>query len=263
MVSAMTNEIAKDGGHWYAADGSPRYTIAAKDGSERATTLRDARKLGLLPSVTEILKCAAKPGLENWKQNQVMLAALTLPRLDGEDDGSFCQRVLADSREQAKKAAERGSALHGAIELHLQGRPYSADWIPHVEATLKAFKVEGIDLMSGEAERSFAHPSGYGGKVDWHSMAGGIVVDFKSKQKIDDKVSAYDEHCMQLAAYGNGLGIPVIPKMINAFIGVEDTQVKLHIWQPADFARGLRMFNALLDYWQTSKGYYPAIAKAA
>ena len=258
----MTNEIAKDGGHWYATDGSPAYTVRAKDGSERGTTLRDARKLNLVPSVTEIIKCAAKPGLDLWKQNQVMLAALTLPRLDGEDDGAFCQRVIADSREQAKRAAERGSALHGAIECHLLGRPYAADWIPHVEAVIAAFHAQGIDLAQGAAEHSFAHASGYGGKIDWHSVKSAIVVDFKSKPKIDDKAMAYDEHAMQLAAYSNGLGMSA-PTMINAFIGIEDAKVKLHIWQQADFTRGLRMFNALLDYWQTSKNYRPQIAAKA
>lgn len=252
----MTNEIATQAGHWYAKDGTPTYSIIGANGKERSTTLRDARKLNLLPSVTEIIKCAAKPGLENWKQTQVMLAAMTLPRNEGESDEAFCARVLADSKEQGKKAAERGTALHGAIELHLQGRPYAAEWIPHTTAVVKACAEAGIDLHDGDSEHSFGHPDGYGGKVDWHSKSQFIVLDFKSKQKIDEKVTAYDEHAMQLAAYARGLRI-VQPRMVNVFVGIEDAAVKVHEWEIKDYARGLRMFQSLLAYWQASKDYIP------
>ena len=78
----MTTIIARsaESVHWYQHNGAPQYTVKAKDGSDRPTTLRDARKLNLVPSVTTILKIAAKPGLEAWKLNQMLLAALTLPK---------------------------------------------------------------------------------------------------------------------------------------------------------------------------------------
>ena len=87
----MTTIIARSSEaltHWYGKDGSPRYTVTAKDGSDRPTTLRDARKLSLVPSVTTILKVAAKPGLEMWKLEQMLLAALTLPQRPDEDEKS-------------------------------------------------------------------------------------------------------------------------------------------------------------------------------
>ena len=71
---------AKESGHWYEMDGTPRYRIVGKNGKERNTTLADARKLDLLPSVTTIMKEAAKPGLERWKGDQLLLSALTLTR---------------------------------------------------------------------------------------------------------------------------------------------------------------------------------------
>ena len=76
----------KESTHWYTRAGNPMYTIIGKNGKERNTTLRDARTLDLVPSVTTILGVAAKPGLEKWKQEQVLLAALTLPRQDGEGE---------------------------------------------------------------------------------------------------------------------------------------------------------------------------------
>lgn len=71
--------------HWYFPDGSPLHEVERADGKgTRPTNLRDARKLGLYPSVTNILSVLAKPGLNAWKQEQAILAALTLPRRSGE-----------------------------------------------------------------------------------------------------------------------------------------------------------------------------------
>ena len=65
-----------ESGHWYAADGSPAYRITGKNGKERNTTVADARKLNLVPSVSGIIGVAAKPALTVWLQEQAILAAL-------------------------------------------------------------------------------------------------------------------------------------------------------------------------------------------
>ena len=71
---------ASESNHWYTQDGEPQYTVPSKkDGSPRATTLRDARTMALVPSVTTVLNMAAKPALTAWLQQQVLYAALTLP----------------------------------------------------------------------------------------------------------------------------------------------------------------------------------------
>ena len=70
---------AAESTHWYAKDGTPVYEVPRASGEGmRNTTLRDARKMSLVPSVTTIINIAAKPGLEAWKLNQLLLAALTL-----------------------------------------------------------------------------------------------------------------------------------------------------------------------------------------
>jgi hypothetical protein len=100
------------------------YTVKAKDGTDRPTTLRDARKLNLVPSVTTIMSVAAKPGLEAWKMNQMMMAALTLPRAPDEPEADFIDRIQKDAKEQAKMAAERGTAIHEALEKFYEGILY-------------------------------------------------------------------------------------------------------------------------------------------
>src|SRR5688572_6095946 len=166
--------------------------MIGKNGQERATTLRDARTMNLVPSVTTIIRCAAAFGLERWKAEQVLMAGLTLPRLDGEDEKAWIGRVWDDSKEQGKKAAERGTAIHAAIEGSFQGLTPSDEFKPYVDGALEVLKALGTQKW--QHEKSFASPLGYGGKVDLHSPD--IVLDFKTKDGDLSKVECYDEHYM-------------------------------------------------------------------
>ena len=68
--------------------------MKTKPGQMRPTTVRDAKQLGLFPSVTSIIKILSRPQLESWKQEQAVLAALTLPRKDGEPETEFAKGLL-------------------------------------------------------------------------------------------------------------------------------------------------------------------------
>src|SRR3974390_2135758 len=102
--------------HWYRRDGEPLHSVPAASGELRPTTVRDARKLGLLPSVTNVLGVISKPELVEWKMTQAVLAALTLPRLAGEELGVFAKRVVEDAQSQVRGAAEFGTAFHAGAE---------------------------------------------------------------------------------------------------------------------------------------------------
>lgn len=242
---------ASEASHWYTRTGDSAYTVTAKNGEQRPTTLRDAKKMGLVPSVTTIIKAAANPGLEAWKLNQMMLAALTLPRADGESEESFVSRVQADSKEQARKAAERGTEVHAAIEQFFDGT-IQADSLPYLEAVYKAVDKQ-FGTLRWSSEKSFADPSGFGGKVDLHAMDGdGVVIDFKTKEFTSDsleKAQGFDENCMQLAAYRVGLQIPKA-RCANVFVSViEPGLVVVKEWAQEDLDRGWKMFDALKTYW--------------
>lgn len=247
--------LAQEGGHWYAKDGSPMYTVTAKNGEPRATTLRDAKKMGLLPSVTTIMKAAASPGLEAWKLNQMMLAALTLPRMDGENEESFIKRIQADSKEQARQAAERGTAVHEAIERFFDGQ-IEAESLPYLEPVYKNIE-KHFGILNWSVEKSFAYET-YAGKVDLHSLDGdGVVIDFKTKEFTSEtleKVAGFDENVMQLSAYRVGLEIPKA-RCANVFVSVtEPGLVVVREWNPEELDRGWKMFDALKTYWYAKSG---------
>ena len=71
-----------EAGHWYDHNGEPMYTIIGANGKERNTTLRDAKKEKLVPSVTTIIGIAAKPSLENWKITQALEGSLNVDNDD-------------------------------------------------------------------------------------------------------------------------------------------------------------------------------------
>lgn len=248
----MTTIVARasESQHWYGRDGTPQYTVTAKNGNQRATTLADARKMSLVPSVTTIIKSAASPGLEAWKLNQMLLAALTLPRIDNEPEEEFVQRIVKDSKEHAKMAAERGSAVHSAIESMYSGVMHS-EYAEHQAGCYRAIELE-YGITEFQPEKAFAHEYGFGGKVDLFSREGnGVVLDVKSKEFSDPtKVQGFDEHMMQLAAYRRGLDLPEA-RCANVFVSVTvPGLVVVKEWSQEDLARGWAMFYALLKYWQ-------------
>lgn len=246
----MDKNFASESGHWYRPDGAPAYTTTGSNGKERPTTLRDARKVGLVPSVTMICNVASKPALEIWKQKQILLAALTLPRRDGESEDDFAVRAIQDSKEQSRTRAEEGSAIHGSIEKAISGKYYDAKHAVFVQPVLAVIK-KYSDGWS--AEKSFASDLGYGGKVDAH--APGYVIDFKTKEfgEADDRL-AWPEQAMQLGAYRDGLGMGSAA-CANVFISVSSPGlIKVHEWSEDALILGFEKFLCLLNYWKLDKG---------
>jgi hypothetical protein len=112
------------GGHWYQPDGTPLHQVPKADGKGmRDTTLADAKKLGLLPSVTGITDIVAKPALMNWKAAQVAAAAFENPPTSEESAEYFIERVINASHHQVAGAADLGSKVHDALEKLLTEGP--------------------------------------------------------------------------------------------------------------------------------------------
>lgn len=245
--------MPSEAGHWYKRDGSPCYTIEGKNGQIRNTTLRDAKKLGLVPSVTTIIGCADKPGLTNWKIDQAILAALTCPRIDGEDEAAYLSRIKKDAAEQAKKAAERGTQIHGWIEGSIEGiEPPEEAW-PFLLSVQKTLDAECGDV-DFNCEKSFAF-NRYGGKCDLHTDQ--YVVDFKTTEKDLATIKTWDEHALQLSAYDHGIPNGKFPsgrKCGILYINVHTAESRLMWIDPAELDKGWKMFNALLDYWYAKNG---------
>ena len=232
--------------HWYDENGKPRYTIIGKNGKERNTTVRDAREFKYLPSVTTIISQLDKPALTRWKMEQMLLASLTLPRLENEPEADYIARVVEDSRSTGKDAMNRGTEMHNQLEAYFSG-VYMIEYPQFVTRTFTVLN-EYFGEQDWKCEESFAH-DGYAGKCDLHSN--NIVVDFKTKTDNLDKAVVYAEHKMQLAAYRMGFGMPTAQ---CAIVFVSDNETKICQVSEEDLNLAYKKFTLLKEYFYLEKG---------
>ena len=223
--------------------------------------MRDARKLGLLPSVTNVLGVINKPELVEWKMTQAVLAALTLPRNAGEDLGVFAKRVVEDAQSQVKGAAEFGSAFHAgaeqvakSLEVDPAG-PYAA-WLNLHRGWFQANCVRVV-----WTERVLVNVElGYAGTADLlveHQAYGLTLVDYKTQGVKAGKIArAYGAWCLQLAAYRRAIGRPMacLSVIVNS---TEPTAPVERVWSEEELRAGLESFEAALVIWRNEKGYDP------
>jgi hypothetical protein len=171
--------------HWYRRDGEALHSVPSAKGQPRPTTLRDARKLGLLPSVTNVLGVINKPELVEWKMTQAVLAALTLPRRDGEGEDAFAKRVVEDAQGRVRTAAEFGSAFHAGAEqvarnLEVDPAGPCAAWLNLHRAWFQANCLRVVWTERVLVNLAF----GYAGTADLlveHQEYGLTLVDYKTQ----------------------------------------------------------------------------------
>jgi hypothetical protein len=254
--------------HWYLRDGTPFHEIAKKDGTgNRPVTLADARKVLALPSVTNVLGVLAKPGLDAWKIEQGIMAALTLPRAVNEPLDAFAHRVVSDMGEQVEKAADFGSAIHAACEVYALNKqvPENIRLLTFLEDWFRWFD-EHVERVAS-VERVYVHQEhGYAGRVDMVALvrgSGWAVVDFKT-QKVKRSVKGvakpvfYETWPLQLAAYRQAIlasGAKDVKAMVSVVIdSVQPGPVNVRQWEGVDY---FGSFLAALELWKYVKDYDP------
>lgn len=252
--------------HWYDKLGNPVYEVPRSKGEGmRPTTLADARKLNLLPSVTTILSILRKPQLESWLVEQSVLAALTTPRLPDEPLDAFVERVLHTERVQDQEsdiAKKRGTEIHDAIESYFKGE------MDH-ESELWGWIAPTIKFLVGfgharEVERILVSNDGYAGRTDLIQQKlnsnADHVWDFKTTRKLPTKES-YPEHVLQCSAYANAYEYT-----INGAVQVTTGNIYISTVNKGEFAvfeHGMWIdayndgFRPLLQHWMWSTGYHP------
>ncbi len=130
-------------------------------------------------------------------------------------------------------------------------------------AEVRAFCKPAIELIADtfghmvgwNAEHSFSHKLGFGGKCDLHlkpcgDFPNGVIIDFKTKSAQDfSKVKAYPEQCQQLVAYREGFGMPNA-ECYNLFIGTNTPgELLLHEWEEEECQSSWKCFTHLVGYW--------------
>jgi hypothetical protein len=261
--------FSPDAAHWYQRDGQPCHCVAATGtGLPRPTTLRDARKLSLLPSVTNILGVIAKPELTAWLQEQAVMAALTLPRLEGETEDAFARRVVEDSQTTRDGAAEFGTAYHAGAEriartLEVDTLNPAADWLRHYRVWYQS----NAAVLNWTEKVLVNRATGYAGTADLfidHAVHGPTLVDLKTMKgasRTGDSSRAlkpYKSWCYQLAAYRKAMGQRVT--CMNLIVNSNEPSAPIeYVWNEAEMDAGLEAFEAAHKLWTIEKGYDPTV----
>jgi hypothetical protein len=246
--------------HWYDGQtGEPRYETTYADGRPGKTPdLRDARKYGWAPGVTSVLGILDKPGLNNWKIDQAILAALTCP-LASVPPSEALNVIKRDAEEQSKKAMQRGTDIHDAIEkffLYEGARSCIPNqYYEHAKATDKCV-FENTDSITWNVEAWLPGGLGYGGRCDLHNDE--YLIDFKTKEfGPDDKVQGWPEQEVQLVAYDFGFGGPR-RRLVNVFVSsTVPGLVHWYEWPEKGYDAAVKKWQATLACWWAWKNYYP------
>lgn len=242
------------GGHWYDKDGSPRHDAS----------LREARLENLFPSVTSILGVLAKPALETWKLNQVLLASLTLPRISGESEEDYASRVVYDFKSQSSQAADLGTKLHNWAENYIllgEDKREEIELYGETLESLKLFIDKEIDKTTCELEKPIIPTLMYGGRVDIQGP--GYIMDWKSQAVKMTKTKKpkpapvfYPEWCAQLVAYAKGdLSIKLTSVIMSTSLNCPG--VWSYEWTMKEKKEAWDTFRAAHIIFRNQKGHYP------
>lgn len=274
--------------HWYTKNGQAMHKVPGKTVAERDTTITDARKMGLLPSVSGITKVWANLGLDRWKQNATIDATLNYCRDDwtgdwskvkASEDDHFYGEVRARADASMNAASDLGVKIHAAIEASLT----SSTWFPNEEVQLwdgrwvemrelvnpALDKLRELSITTVESEKIITCLShGYAGQMDMAFTQGEIagVLDFKStKTKPGKKIDVRQGQSMQIAAYHYAYwGVADKPhftpnhKGINLYISTTEIgRVDIVTYDHEELAKQWQGFLACLTLWRLQNNYDP------
>lgn len=242
--------------------------IMGKNGKMRKPNIKDAVAMGLLPSVTTILQVKAKPGLELWKQRNLLLSALTMPRKPGESDELFVDRLFDEADEIRSEAAETGKDFHAAAQEYwaTNNEAHADTGIARFLAKLDNFRREKEAEGWGGwvAEKAYVAAMGYAGTPDLWAVRGDelLVVDYKTTDLKKYK-RPWDEWAFQIAAGLHGLDSVAFTGHFGVEIVVDKTtgECKYHNWTAHELTQGWRGFQACLELWRVVNDWDARIAR--
>lgn len=270
----MSTVKPESSSHWYTAAGKPMYEVPRADGSGmKPTTLREARLMKLVPSVTSVLGIVRKPFLESWKTNQYLETALEFAE-SGKFTAENIDTVVEAAEARMTVARDTGSTYHSELEQVVQwwenreGFDYYSLTIPDKTLLALADWYHRFELRARHVEMPFACAAGYGGCIDWVGMSrlgdGPAVyltlIDWKTQAtKQNQSFKTYPEWAVQLAAYAYGIGKPDA-LLVNVCISTtEPGRIEHFVWDRRDNDDNYQAFMDAFAVWRSvlGKNYDP------
>jgi hypothetical protein len=267
------------GSHWYGRDGSAQHKVPyaasnkAKAGMFKNTTLTDARKMNLLPSVTNVINILDKPNLKDWWIEQALIAADLNPRNPGEDLKDWMRRVDRASKVIVEEARSIGHGTHSLIEGYAKGEAITVP--TELESTFNPLR-DWFDKNVGQVHKTefTVTADRYAGTLDLLADVRSSVtlIDFKTRgggwtedKHGNWKCATYVEDQIQLAAYrdavcaatGQRFDDPIMATASVMVSSRSERPVYERQWTIDEMKRGLEIWNNILGTWCALKSYTP------
>lgn len=236
--------------HWYTHNGRAPATVPYADPTkgERQATLRDARKHGWSPGVTDVIRVLNAEGLNRWRVREaIKLTQKTLRKHPSwvtlEPDALVTE---IESREDTSKR-DLGTEIHADIERCVRGELYGNKSI--VNAVVDALQKQwpGVRWDAETPCWGSVCDLYYGGTIDL--FAPGIVVDVKTKESLGSGKLQWDEHIMQLAAYAHATGATTAANVFVDYTG----DVEIILVDAEALERSLRQFALARELFYLAK----------
>jgi hypothetical protein len=258
--------VPTEGSHFYKPDASALYDVPnkSKPGQYRKATIKDAKSAGAWPSVTTVLNVLEKPALTAWKISNAVTAALTLPRIDGEDADAFAARVVVDADSVSKDSMDLGTTVHNAIERYLSGEQIPAEvMVKYVQPVDNWLTSQGIKIEQLEVTKvSDLHK--FGCRVDAIGTDRNfrrVIIDWKTQKSPNGKLNAWEDHAYQLAANCKAAFDTLDDiRVINVYVSTTSLDdhgqalMMVKEWTPAEVTEGWEMFHLCRRIYQIKNG---------
>jgi hypothetical protein len=230
-------------------------------------TLRDARRLNLLPSVTDVLKQIYSYSLEKWKIRKGIDAAFSYVYknymhencLTGFDTGDI-DRILETFLIETDIAKDFGTTIHNLLERYCKGENinlYEYDVAIKNAYNSTIFWIRKNVKNVVASERTWVSKEhGYAGQIDLIAeMFDGklALIDFKTQGNIGKELRVYENFPWQLAAYKmmyDENSSRNIDTCINLVISSIDGGVKAAVYDADKIYRSKIVFLSALNVFR-------------
>lgn len=261
-----------DSAHYYTPEGVPRYTQTIKSGpnkgKERSTSLADARKENLFPSITTIHKVKEERMITQYREKHLLKASYeNRPKKDEVADDYF-DRILQKARHDSLEAARLGSGYHDKFEAILSGNSWDkkdpklklvADWIQ--ENVEEVFWTEHVLVdqkigVAGKAD-AFVRLKTLGPTlIDWKTRR---FKEFKTEPKW--RAAWYKSDCRQLAFYGRCIEADEDEiEVANVGMNTKATSpLHIKVWSREEREWANEVVEAVNILWQHENNFRPEL----
>jgi len=193
-------------GHWYTPEGQPYI--------ETIESVEQVKDLGLLPSVTTILKICHNHSLSQWITNTRDKAWFELERFPHETLKDAKARVNAIAGKKSNTAKEKGSFVHAVAENYWNSIFKASKLYQHLDShndyemevlkTITTIHKEMFPKFTPHGIETILTGNKYAGKIDLYGSIGTktVLIDYKTQTlKKGADFFVYPSYWAQGAAY--------------------------------------------------------------